>query len=165
LSCSYLGQVKDRWPPARRRSPRPPPHKSRSVGPSDRRIPFLAPSGRCETGRVGDPREGPRFRRDRIAAAVAASMGRESRRLGSVEIPKPAGGESPFSGPVPRGRGCGSWRGDLPAGFHRLIEQSVSFLSTATERRVIVLTPRWVIQPSEVAQEVSVPFRCLNKVG
>lgn len=124
-------------------SPRPPPrqHKKKSVGPSDRRIPFLAPSGRCETGRVGDPREGPRFRQHRLTPAVAASMSRQTFRVASDEIPIAPGGESPFSGTPACGAVRGCWRGCHPAGSHRLIEQRVSFLRTASKRRVIILPP------------------------
>ena len=110
---------------------------SKSVGPSDRRIPVLAPYGRSEPGRVGPPREGGRFRRYPTVAAVAALSGTSITRLGSDEIPKPAGGESPISGPVPADRGC--WRGDNPAGFQRSIEQRVSFLIQASRRAVLIL--------------------------
>ena len=60
-----------------RRSQRPPPLKRSSVG-TDRRIPVLAQTARCAPGRVGDPCEGPPFRRDRLTAAVAALKARRS---------------------------------------------------------------------------------------
>jgi hypothetical protein len=153
-----------------RRSPRPPPHKNQSGGPSDRRIPFLARKARCETGRVGDPREGPRFRRNRLTPAVAASMSRQTVRVASVGKPIALGGESPFSGTQQRGQRCsavrGCWRGCIPAGSHHRVEQSAPFLSTTSQRRVLVLPesvnqpttdqPRPQLRPSIEAQKSSI---------
>lgn len=66
-------------------------------------------------------------------------MGRQTFRVASDEIPIAPGGESPFSGTPGYGAFRGCWRGPNPAGSHHSIEQRVSFLTTASERRVIVL--------------------------